>query len=148
MPSVPDRCVSASSKLAALIASIICRRNAVIRSSNWSRSLAWFRKASTAVSESAPKMFGQLILVGVVNGKLFFKRPALLQLSFEIRLLVRPQLGGAARGFVTLAEAFDLVVNLVNLVNLVNREVYDALSLPRIEFVTGSVHGAISKMAL
>jgi hypothetical protein len=44
--------------------------------------------------------------------------------------------------FSELAEAFGLVINLVN------REVYDALSLPRIEFVTGSVHGAINKMVL
>ncbi|MBW9089851.1 hypothetical protein JNB91_18720 [Rhizobium wenxiniae] len=44
--------------------------------------------------------------------------------------------------FSELAEAFNLVINLVN------REVYDALSLPRVEFVTGSVHGSISKMVL
>lgn len=44
--------------------------------------------------------------------------------------------------FSELAEAFNLVINIVN------REVYDALGLPRIEFVAGSMHGAINQTVL
>ncbi|MEI4482609.1 MULTISPECIES: hypothetical protein [unclassified Phyllobacterium] len=44
--------------------------------------------------------------------------------------------------FSELAEAFNLVINIVN------REVYDALGLPRIEFVAGSMHGANNQTVL